>query len=124
MKIISDQMHGVLDYVTVIIFALAPSVLGFAGVAAVVSYALAIIHLAMTLATNMPLGVVKLVPMKLHSIVELVVGPVLLVGGLLAPTLTTASRTFFVVMGVVIFAVWLLSSYSSQPDGQGGVKRA
>jgi hypothetical protein len=123
-KIISDQMHGVLDYVTVVIFALAPSVLGFAGVAAIVSYALAIIHLVMTLATNMPLGVVKLVPMKLHSIVELIVGPVLLVGGLLAPTLTTTSRTFFVVMGVVIFAVWLLSSYSSQSEGQGGVKRA
>src|SRR5271163_94752 len=117
MKIISDQMHGVLDYLTVIIFALAPSLIGFTGVAAAVSYALAIIHLAMTLTTRMPLGVVKLIPMKLHSIVELVVGPVLLLGGLLGPTLPTASRTFFVVMGVVIFAVWGLSSYG-QPDGQ------
>jgi hypothetical protein len=123
MKIISDQMHGVLDYVTVIIFALAPSLIGLTGIAAAVSYALAVIHLAMTLATNMPLGVVKVIPMKLHAIVELVVGPVLLVGGLLAPALPTVSRTFFVVMGVVIFAVWLLSSYG-QPDGQAAPKRA
>jgi hypothetical protein len=123
MKIISDQMHGILDYLTVVIFALAPSLLGFTGVAAAVSYALAIIHLSMTFATRMPLGVVKVIPMKLHAIVELVVGPVLVVGGLLASALPTVSQTFFVVMGVVIFAVWLLSSYG-QPDGQAGPKRA
>src|ERR1700739_1266361 len=123
MKIISDQMHGVLDYVTVIIFALAPSLIGLTGIAAAVSYALAVIHLAMTLATNMPLGVVKIIPMKLHSIVELIVGPVLLLGGLLAPTLPTASRTFFVVMGLVIFAVWGLSSYG-RPGAQEAPKRA
>src|ERR1700733_1950467 len=116
-------MHGALDYLTVIIFALAPSLIGLTGIAAPVSYVLAVIHLAMTLATNMPLGLVKIIPMKLHSIVELIVGPVLLLGGLLAPTLPTASRTFFVVMGLVIFAVWLLSSYG-QPEGQASQKRA
>jgi hypothetical protein len=123
MKIISDRMHGALDYLTVLIFALAPSLIGFTGVGATISYALAIIHLAMTLTTNMPLGVVKIIPMKLHSIVEMVVGPVLLLVGLLAPTLPTASRSFFVVMGVVIFAVWGLSSYG-RPDGQENPKRA
>jgi hypothetical protein len=106
-KIISDRMHGMLDYLTVVIFALAPSLIGLTDLAALASYALAVIHLGMTLITRMPLGVVKLIPM----IVELMVGPVLLVGGLLVPGLPTVSRTFFVVMGLVIFAVWLLSSY-------------
>ena len=71
MKIISDQMHGALDYLTVIIFALAPNLIGLTGIAAVVSYALAIIHLSMTVATMMPLGVFKIIPIKLHAIVEL-----------------------------------------------------
>jgi hypothetical protein len=121
-KIISDQMHGVLDYITVIIFAIAPSLIGLTGVAAVVSYVLAIVHFSMTVTTNMPLGVVKLIPIKLHAIVELIVGPVLLVGGLAAPALSTDSRTFFVVMGAVIFAVWLLSSYG-QPGEQTSPKQ-
>lgn len=123
MKIISDQMHGALDYLTVIIFALAPSLIGLTGIAAVVSYALAIIHLSMTVATQMPLGVFKIIPIKLHAIVELIVGPVLVVGGLVAPTLSTESRTFFVLMGVVIFAVWALSSYG-RPGEQAAARQA
>jgi hypothetical protein len=116
-------MHGMLDYLTVVIFALAPSLIGLTDLAALASYALAVIHLGMTLITRMPLGVVKLIPMKLHAIVERMVGPVLLVGGLLVPGLPTVSRTFFVVMGLVIFAVWLLSSYG-QLDERAAPKRA
>lgn len=123
MKIISDQMHGMLDYLTVAIFALAPSLIGLTDLAALASYALAVIHFGMTLITRMPLGVVKLIPMKLHALVELMVGPVLLVGGLLVPALPTVSRIFFVVMGLVIFAVWLLSSYG-QLDERVASKRA
>jgi hypothetical protein len=67
MKVITDTNHGILDYVTVALFALAPSLFGFAGTAALISYALAAIHLTMTLLTDMPLGVIKIIPMKLHS---------------------------------------------------------
>jgi hypothetical protein len=55
-KIISDTANGILDYLTVAIFVLAPSILRLTGFAALVSYALAAIHLAMTLLTDMPLG--------------------------------------------------------------------
>ena len=111
MKVISDTAHGILDYLTVAIFALAPSVLGLTGFAALVSYALAAIHLVMTLLTNMPLGVLKVIPMRLHALVELVVGPVLVVAALVLPTILGDKREFFLVMGLVILAVWLLSSY-------------
>ena len=110
MKVISDTAHGILDYLTVAIFALAPSILGLTGFAALVSYALAAIHLIMTLLTNMPLGVVKIIPMRLHALVEMLVGPVLVVAALV-PTLLGDKREFFLVMGLVILAVWLLSSY-------------
>jgi len=110
MKVISDTAHGILDYLTVAIFALAPSILGLTGLAALVSYALAAIHLVMTLLTNMPLGVLKIIPMRLHALVEMLVGPVLVVAALV-PTLLGDKREFFLVMGLVILAVWLLSSY-------------
>jgi hypothetical protein len=111
MKVISDTAHGILDYLTVAIFALAPSILGLTGFAALVSYALAAIHLVMTLLTNMPLGVLKIIPMRLHALVEMLVGPVLVVAALVLPTILGDKREFFLIMGLVILAVWLLSSY-------------
>jgi len=111
MKIISNTTHGILDYVTVAIFALAPSLLGFGGVAALLSYALAAVHLAMTLLTDMPLGPVKLIPINLHALVEMVVGPVLILAALLLPAIFAGGREFFVAMGFVILAVWFFSAY-------------
>ena len=111
MKVLSDPIHGILDYLTVAIFVLAPSLLGFGGVAALISYALAGIHLAMTLLTDMPLGAVKLIPMQLHALVEMIVGPVLILAALLLPAILGGGREFFLVMGFVILAVWFLSSY-------------
>jgi len=113
LKVISDTTHGILDYLTVAIFALAPSILGLTGFAALVSYALAVIHLAMTLLTNMPLGVIKIIPMRLHALVEVIVGPILVVAALVLPTILGDRREFFLVMGLVILGVWLLSSYGS-----------
>ena len=115
MKIISSEAHAALDYLTVVIFALAPTVIGLSGAAAVISYVLAVVHLSMTLVTDMPFSLVKIVPIKLHAVVELVVGPVLVIGGLLLE-FPTPARTFFVVMGVIIFAVWLLSNYARSTE--------
>ena len=118
MKILSDTNHGILDYVTVAIFVLAPSLFGFSGTAAIISYALAGIHLAMTLFTDMPLGVIKIIPMKLHAFVEMLVGPVLVIGALAVPALVAGGQGFFIAVGLVIFAVWLLSQYGSAPKPQ------
>jgi hypothetical protein len=114
MKIISSEVHAALDYLTVAIFALAPMLIGMSGTSEIISYVLAIVHLSMTLVTDMPFTPIKILPIRLHALVELVVGPVLVIGGLLLE-LPTPARTFFVAMGVIIFAVWLLSSYSHSP---------
>ena len=111
MKIISSEAHAAIDYLTVVIFALAPTVIGLTGPSAVISYVLAVVHLSMTLATDMPFSPVKIVPIKLHALVEFMVGLVLVTGGFLL-ALPTPARTFFVAMGVIIFAVWLLSDYA------------
>jgi hypothetical protein len=96
---------------TVAIFLLAPTILGLIGFAAFVSYALAAIHLAMTLLTDMPLGAIKVIPMRLHALVEMLVGPVLVVAALVLPTILGEKREFFLIMGLVISVVWLLSGY-------------
>jgi hypothetical protein len=115
MKVISDTTHGILDYITVAIFVLAPTLFGLSGLAAILSYALAVIHLGMTLLTDMPLGAVKLVPMHLHAAVEMMVGPVLMIVSLAAPSQGSSGRAFFATAGISICVVWLLSSYSTKP---------
>jgi uncharacterized membrane protein YvlD (DUF360 family) len=121
MKVINHTIHGILDYATVALFVLAPSLFSFSGTAAVISYALSAIHLTMTLLTDMPMGAFKIIPMRLHSIVEMLVGPVLIIGALALPNLVTGGRWFFVAAGLLISMVWMLSDYrsSTEVDGLG-----
>jgi hypothetical protein len=110
LKFLSDKVHGVLDYGVVVIFALAPGLFGIVGTAVWLCYALAVIHLAMTAFTDMPLGVVKVLPMKIHGTIELVVSLVLIVVAWAIPDLQSG-QLFFTLMGAVIFFVWVSSNY-------------
>ena len=101
-----------LDYATVLLFAAAPAVLGLGGLAATLSYALAGIHLLMTLGTDFPLGVASVVPFRLHGVVEVVVGAVLVALAFLLFDAT--ARTFYLVMGLVILAVWWTTDYAAE----------
>ena len=110
--LLSPRAHGVLDYVTVAVFALAPSLLGLGGVAATLSYVLAGVHLAMTLTTAFPLGVMDLVPFRVHGMVELAVGVALAV--LAVALFEGAARGFYLATGLVILAVWAATDYAGQ----------
>jgi hypothetical protein len=114
MKILSNKIHGVLDYVTVIAFALIPTIFGLSGMPAYLSYALAVVHFLMTVLTKFEFGFAKIIPLQLHKWVEIVVGPVLLViSWVLGFSDDVKARTIFMVAGVVIILVGLLSRYSS-----------
>lgn len=62
MKILTPSNHAILDYVSVIIFLIAPSILGLSTVPAALSYTLAIVHLAMTMLTDAPRSVRTVIP--------------------------------------------------------------
>ena len=70
MKPLSPPLHGAIDYLAVLIFAAAPTVIGLTGWPALLSYALAIIHLLMTVLTDFPAGAIRIVPVILHNWVE------------------------------------------------------
>ncbi|MGH6838362.1 MAG: hypothetical protein ACREDT_06115 [Methylocella sp.] len=114
MKPISLTLHGAIDYLAVFIFAAAPAVIGLSGWPAVLSYALAGIHLLMTLLTDFPAGPIKFVPVALHNWVERIVGPVLIILAFVPLNGTTQNgRIFLGIMGVVILAVERLTDYRS-----------
>ncbi|MGE5275854.1 MAG: hypothetical protein ACM3SU_02560, partial [Acidobacteriota bacterium] len=79
MRILSARIHGMLDFVVVAVFLLAPLLVGLGGSPAAISYALAVVHLLLTLMTRFPAGRWKIVPFFVHGIVELVVGIALLI---------------------------------------------
>lgn len=112
MKIIAPTLHGVLDYTTVVLFAAAPSVLGLTGLAAGIAYALAGIHLLMTLVTALPLSPIKMLPLFFHGWVERVVGPVVIILPFVLG-LQGVARTFYIAIGIVIVLVGILSDYES-----------
>lgn len=111
--IITPLVHAYLDYFTVAVFLLAPSLLGLSGLAGMLAYALALIHLAMTLVTDFPLSAAKLIPFRIHGWVEKAVGPALL----LAPFVLGfegISRLFYCVIGATIIVVGLSTDYEAK----------
>lgn len=107
---IRPSTHRLLDFVTVLAFALAPFALSLSGPAAWLAWVLAGVHLLMTLATAFPGGPARPLPLPMHGVVELSVGIVLLVMPL-AVEWSGAARWFYVCAGAVILIVRLISKY-------------
>ena len=116
MKILNPYVHGILDFVVVIAFALAPTVLGFAGTPRTLCYVLAALHAAMTLLTAFPLGAIKIIPFPTHGVIELVAAVfIILAPFLLGFTDGLDAKYFYVGAGITILVVVLLTDYRAAP---------
>ncbi|CAN5519029.1 hypothetical protein BH10BAC4_BH10BAC4_20150 [soil metagenome] len=73
MKILNSKVHGIIDYIVVIFLWLSPTLFGLTSPISTLVYALGGVHLLLTVLTDFPYGVVKVVPLKLHGWVELLV---------------------------------------------------
>ncbi len=115
MKIISARNHGYLDFLTVVIFLLAPTLLGLSQIPAILAYGLAGIHLMVTLASDFSLGIFKMLAFTLHGWIERIVGPTLLAAPFLLGFANDAiARNFYIVMGFVIIVAGLLTNYHEE----------
>ncbi len=113
MKVLSPKIHGYLDYITVVIFLVAPTFLSLEGVPMILAYALAIIHFTMTILTDFPLGAFKLISLKIHGIVEFVVGLAIPVTPFILG-FEGASFAFYLGVGIVIFVVGHITDYEPE----------
>lgn len=114
MKKISPRIHGYLDFVTVILFLLAPALIGLEGLPAMLAYGLAGVHLVVTLVTDFPFGIVKVIPFPVHGWIERAVGPTLIaVPFILGFAEEEAARNFYIAAGLVIIAVGLMTDYQA-----------
>lgn len=111
---ISTRTHGYLDFLTVFIFLVAPSIFDLTSLAATLAYLLAAVHLALTLVTDFPFGIVGIVPFPIHGWVERIVGPLLiLVPFFLSGFEQPVARYFYIAIGIVIIAVGFMTDYNA-----------
>jgi hypothetical protein len=116
-KPISARIHGVLDYATVAAFLNAPMVFGFHGTPAAIVYWLAGLHLLVTGFTDFPLGLFKMIPFRVHGVIDLLAGIFLLVSPwLFGFASDNAARNFFIAIGVITFVVVALTDYSQRVE--------
>lgn len=114
MRVLTAATHGVVDYILVVALALAPTLFQLHGIPAFVAYLLAVVHLAVSLSTRYPLGVLKRIPYGVHGLLELVVSISLVALPWLAGFETDAvARSVYIGLGILLFAVWVLSDYGA-----------
>lgn len=119
MRFVTPPLHQILDFVTIAAFALAPTFVPLSGAAAVVAYALAIVHLVVTLVTRFPGTRNRLLPLKAHGRIETLVG-IALIALPFAAGWTDRARLFYLVAGAVILVVGAISRYEAAPHSSAG----
>ena len=115
MKVISPRIHGYFDFLTVFIFLLTPTLLGLGQLSAMLAYGLAVVHFIVTLTSDFPFGVVKLIPFTVHGWIERMVGPLLIaVPFILNFSDEEAARNFYIAMGIIIIVAGMLTDYQAE----------
>jgi hypothetical protein len=109
--------HGILDYALAILLLAAPSVVGFAGVQAKWAYIFGGVLLAMAILTRYPLGIIKIVGLGIHGLVELLLAICLIAapwyGNFARGVL---SRNFYVMLGLLMLVLWFLTDFRGVRD--------
>ncbi len=111
MKIINPKLHGLLDYVLVLLLWFSPVFFNFNDFAETFTYTLGGAYLLLTLLTDFKMGALKLIPLNLHGLIEFGISILLVI---LAYTLfknDEAVKLFYVAMGLTVFLIALLSDY-------------
>lgn len=113
-KPISPRLHGVIDYLAVPLLLAAGPLLGLKGLPAETTSTLAGIVLVVAAFTAYPLGLVKMIPMKAHLVIDAVLG----IGLIASPYVLhfsgdTRACYFFVGFGVLVLLLTLLTDARS-----------
>ncbi|HEX2779916.1 MAG TPA: hypothetical protein VHM30_10475 [Gemmatimonadaceae bacterium] len=110
MGIIPPGVHRILDWLAVVVFAVAPLVFNLHGNTAVLAYCLAVVHLVVTLLTHFPGGARRPIAFHLHGALELLLG-ILFIAVPLMRHWTFGARRFYIGMGIALLIIWGLSRY-------------
>jgi hypothetical protein len=112
MKFINPKVHGYLDYLYVIVFAMAPSMLALVGPESALCYLAAGAVLCLSLLTRYPLGILRKIPFMVHGYIELGAAIFLIVSPFLLGFFEIdAPRNFHMTAGALLLGLWLCTDY-------------
>jgi len=117
MRFLNARIHGYLDLVLVALLVIGPLVMGLGGTPAAICYALAVVHLLLTLLTDYPLGARKVIPLFVHGLVELLAGVMMLVlPSILGFGPGSPAKRFYTFAGAAILVIWVLTDYGRKSE--------
>ncbi len=117
MKIISSKVHGILDYATVIFLLLSPGLFNMEGTLRTFTFVLAGVHFALTALTAFEVGLVKLIPFRIHGILEVVVSIALAgVAIWFRNDGNDLGFYFYAGLAIVIMVVFVFTDFKTAPN--------
>jgi hypothetical protein len=113
MKFISPRIHGVIDYLVVLFLIASPMFFRFDSFVALFTYALAVVHLVLTLLTDFNAGLFKVISFPLHGIIEFIVGIALIVLSFTLFKDAPIGKVFYLYFGIAVLLTWLFTDYKA-----------
>ncbi len=109
---INSKIHGIIDYLIVLVLLILPSLLNLPEITAIFTYTLGGIHLLLTLLTNFEVGLLKVIPFKIHGWIELIVSIALIAVAFYLGTIEGEfSRNLYFILAAIVFFIWLITDY-------------
>lgn len=116
MKILSAKTHGIIDYLLVFFLAASPTVFNMEGALSTFTYSLAAVHLFVTITTDFELGFVKLIPFRIHGLLEVVVSLALAIAAVwFYNNGYEAGFNYNIALAVAIMIVFILTDFKTLP---------
>ena len=109
---VNSKIHGIIDYLVVLFLWSSPALFNWPEITSIFTYVLGGIHLTLTVLTKFELGLIKVIPLKIHGWIELIVSIALIVVALLLGQQEgQLARNFYIGFAVAVFLTWLITDY-------------
>jgi hypothetical protein len=112
MKFISPAIHGIIDILVVIFLLASPTLFGFTELVVRFTYALATVHLLLTLLTRYDIGIFKVIPLPAHGSIELIVGIALIILAYTWFRHDVTGKLYYILFGTIVLLTWFCTDYS------------
>lgn len=115
MKIISSKMNGVLDYATSAFLLLSPTLFKMEGNLCTIAYVLGVVHLCLTVLTDFEVGIIKVIPFRIHGLIEVAVSLGLAVLAFwFYNNANEFGFYFFMALAIIIMIIFILTDFRTK----------
>jgi hypothetical protein len=113
LKPISPKLHGIIDYLAVPLLLAAGPLFQFGGRAAQITSTVAGAVLVVSAFTNYPPGLVKMIPLKVHRMIDVALGLMFIVYPHVFRFPEHSALAFFIGFGVLMLIVAMLTRWDT-----------